>query len=238
VVAHLVSIDLEAPGIELVVTPPEPSLEGQHLAKKTSVFLEEEGLQLAVNGSFFEPFHSHGPWDYYPHAGDPVSVLGLAVFEGKQYAAPRQGYANLCISREGEVTLGEPPAEVRHALPGREVFVQSGRVRQSYSVYSHADEPSPRTVVGLDATGRRLFFVVVDGRQPRYSRGATLPEVGRIAVSLGADRVLHLDGGGSTTLVVTQDGRPSVLNRPIHTRIPGRERPVANHLGVRARHEG
>nr|WP_268871503.1 hypothetical protein [Xanthomonas vesicatoria] len=30
------------------------------------------------------------------------------------------------------------------------------------------------------------------------------------------------------------DGRVRTLNRPIHTGIPGRERPVANQLGVRS----
>jgi hypothetical protein len=42
-----------------------------------------------------------------------------------------------------------------------------------------------------------------------------------------------LDGGGSTALVISdgQDGF-RLLNRPIHNRLPGRERPVGNHLGV------
>ena len=45
---------------------------------------------------------------------------------------------------------------------------------------------------------------------------------------------IELDGGGSATLVTEgEDGQPEVLSSPIHQRIPGRERPVANHLGVR-----
>jgi len=32
-----------------------------------------------------------------------------------------------------------------------------------------------------------------------------------------------------------RDGRPVQLNSPIDNRIPGRERPVANHLGIYAR---
>ena len=44
---------------------------------------------------------------------------------------------------------------------------------------------------------------------------------------------MNLDGGGSTSIAI-DDGRGGVrlLNSPIHTRIPWRERPVANHLGV------
>jgi len=28
------------------------------------------------------------------------------------------------------------------------------------------------------------------------------------------------------------DGAPLLLSSPIHTRIPGRERPIADHLGI------
>ena len=50
--------------------------------------------------------------------------------------------------------------------------------------------------------------------------------------SLGADYAMNLDGGGSSTMVVEgADGKPRVLNSPIDNHIPGRERPVANHLG-------
>jgi hypothetical protein len=51
---------------------------------------------------------------------------------------------------------------------------------------------------------------------------------------LGAVDAINLDGGGSATLVVADHGRPRVLNSPIHTGVPGRERPSANHLGVGA----
>jgi hypothetical protein len=54
-------------------------------------------------------------------------------------------------------------------------------------------------------------------------------------MELGAYKALNLDGGGSTTLVVADSGGTRSLNSPIHTRIPMRQRPVANHLGFYAR---
>ena len=74
-------------------------------------------------------------------------------------------------------------------------------------------------------------MLVVDGKQPFYSEGVTLAELADFLISLGCDRALNLDGGGSSTLVVNKDNRVTVLNAPIHTKIPMRERPVANHLG-------
>jgi exopolysaccharide biosynthesis protein len=44
---------------------------------------------------------------------------------------------------------------------------------------------------------------------------------------------MAMDGGGSSTLVVEgEDGSPRILNTPIDNYIPGRERPVGNHLGI------
>ena len=49
---------------------------------------------------------------------------------------------------------------------------------------------------------------------------------------LGASDALNLDGGGSSAMVAVSGGLPRLLSVPIHTGVPGRERPSANHLGV------
>jgi hypothetical protein len=42
-----------------------------------------------------------------------------------------------------------------------------------------------------------------------------------------------MDGGGSSTMVIRdRQGRAVVLNSPIESGVPGKERAVANHLGV------
>ena len=52
-------------------------------------------------------------------------------------------------------------------------------------------------------------------------------------IDQGAFAAMSLDGGGSSTLVIEgQDGKPRILNSPIDNYIPGRERPVGNHLGI------
>ena len=81
-----------------------------------------------------------------------------------------------------------------------------------------------------------MLLVVVDGRQPNYSEGVTLVELTEIVAGYGGDTALNLDGGGSTALIARgRTGQPIQLNSPIDNRIPGRERPVANHLGIYAR---
>lgn len=62
-----------------------------------------------------------------------------------------------------------------------------------------------------------------------------MDELADLLLEYGAYSAINMDGGGSVTLVVEgPDGKPEVLNSPIHARIPGLERPVANHLGIYA----
>jgi exopolysaccharide biosynthesis protein len=81
----------------------------------------------------------------------------------------------------------------------------------------------PRTAIGWN--GRRLFLVVVDGRQPPWSDGMTLDEMTWLFQRLRATDALNLDGGGSSALVL--NGR--VVNRPSDRE---GERAVGNALAL------
>lgn len=94
-------------------------------------------------------------------------------------------------------------------------------------------EMEPRTAIGINRNGRYLYLIVVDGRQPFYSSGATFTKLAQILIDQGAYLAMSLDGGGSSTLVIEGEaGQPIILNSPIDNYIPGRERPVGNHLGI------
>lgn len=86
----------------------------------------------------------------------------------------------------------------------------------------------PRTAVGIDTDGRRLLFLVIDGRSAS-SRGYTMVELANMMIALGADNALNLDGGGSSTLYSRKvTGEMGVINEPSD----GGERKVANGLGI------
>jgi hypothetical protein len=80
-----------------------------------------------------------------------------------------------------------------------------------------------RTAVGVTGDGR-LLLVVVDGRQPGYSRGMTLRELAELLRRLGAVQAMNLDGGGSSEMVVNG----LTANRPSDGRVRG----IANALVV------
>jgi hypothetical protein len=229
-VIHTVAVDLAA--VDFLVTPGDARCGRDVPARTTSAFLREFGVQVAVNGSFFEPFRPGTPWSYYPRAGDGVYILGLAASGGEVYSQANGHFSYLCLGEgRAEICPGDRPVNgQQQALAGFQRLVAEGRPVR------HADESlHPRTAVGLAEEGKRLWLVVVDGRQWRYSEGVTLAELSELLLELGVEDGLNLDGGGSSTLVVEGAKGPCLLNAPIHTYIPMRERPVGNHLGIYAK---
>ena len=223
-VLHWLSVDLSAPGVRFLATPGNPEAAMPFVGKKTTVFLKEQGCQIAINGDFFMPWYSSTIWDYYPKPGDPVATHGAAASEGVIYNR-NDGHllkTTLWISQENKVQVSiEPPKSIWNAWGGH-LLLLDGREENT--------ELSPRVAVGL--VGTKLLLLVIDGRQSGYSEGATAKELADLLVERGVSVAIQLDGGGSATMVAQGRG---ILNSPIDCRIPGRERHVANHLGIFAK---
>jgi len=225
-IAHIITVDLQTPGLQFLVTPGDPQAERPLEARTTSQFLREFDVQVAVNGDGFTPWHSNSLLDYYPHPGDPVTPNGTAASQGVVYATGTE--STLYISAENVVSFAAPESGLYNAISGDRMLVENGAPTNDPDDGTAA----PRTAIGLDGSGQKLIIVVIDGRQPLYSQGATLAELAEIIMYYGADTAMSLDGGGSSTLVVQGPHGARVLNSPIDLSIPGRERVVGNHLGV------
>lgn len=235
VVAHVVRIELDEPGIDFVVTPPEPTRAGDVRSQTTSAFLERHGVQLAINASFFYPFRNEHPLDYEPHPGDPVHVVGATASRGARFGKPMQGQATLYLARDDRPSFDVPRGEPWNAVSGLGYVVRDGErallVEDTFKLV-----PYPRTLAGTDAAGRTLTLLVIDGKQPGYSEGVTLAEAAELLQRLGVATAIQLDGGGSATLARRDAaGVARVVSSPANFRVPGWERSVATHLGVRAR---
>ena len=125
----------------------------------------------------------------------------------------------------GTLTLTLSPPEwnqVRHAIGGRLRLLKDGKINETLAEMHHAEKRhtpgkrasmlnlshEPRTALGYNAD--KLFLVVADGRQPKYSNGLTLYELASIPIELGATEAINLDGGSSSTFVVNGE----VANKP------------------------
>ena len=234
-VSHVVTIDLSTPGLRVFVTPPSPTrslnMRWQLAARTTETFLREFDQQLAVNANFYYPQRSNSIFYYYPRQGDGVSPVGRAASNGIRYGTfePKtrtlwfyDGWASIRAATATASSARQAVAGFPLLIAGREV--PSNR---------REDVRHPSVAAGLDASGRRLTFVVVDGRAPFYSDGVTVVELRDRLHDEGARDAILLDGGGSSTLVWRSfDHGVQVLNLPVHGRMPsGYQRPVANHIG-------
>ena len=227
-IAHIITIDLHTEGIRFLVTPLDNKKSDMPLnARTTTTFLRDYNLQIAVNGGEFSPWHSNSFLDYYPHVGDPVAPTGFAASRGKKYSEGNRPV--LYISKDNVATFEKPDDKVYNAISGSHMLIVEGEPIEGL----YSEIPAPRTALGVDFGPDRLVIVVVDGRQPFYSEGATLTQLADLMIEYGVYTAMNMDGGGSSTLVIEdENGKAEVLNSPIDSHIPGRERPVANHLGV------
>ncbi len=234
-IIHVVRIDLNTPGLAFLVTPGNPVDGHEVRAQTASQFLTKYNLQLVINGDFFWPWWYHNIFDYYPHDNDPTDVNGFAASRGAVYSeeTPDDPRPTLYLSQDNQADIDQPIGAVYNAISGLPLIVEGGHISAQIKPDEYYAGVNPRSAVGLDRQKRTLLLFVVDGRQPNYSEGVTLPELAQIAIEYGADEAFNLDGGGSSTLVMEDpQGQPEVLNSPIHASIPGMERPVGNHLGV------
>lgn len=241
-VYHVVRLDLTDPYLQLFVSP-SSNAAGQYRARTVSRFVSSSGALLGINASYFLPFAPGTPGgdDFVPQTDQFVEALGQVIVGGRRLPvnAARDPRVNaiLCIHRANlEIRAGSACRwDAVDAVAAGPLLLNDG-IEQSFE---HADpkyarEHHPRTAIGIAADGRSGWLVVVDGRQSVLSEGATLFELSAFFRDLGAADAINLDGGGSTTLAIDDGfGKPRVLNSPIHTGVPGRERPVANQLGVR-----
>ncbi|MGE8080463.1 phosphodiester glycosidase family protein [Peribacillus loiseleuriae] len=147
---------------------------------------------------------------YIPQDGYVLSIQGGE--EAAKYASVKPGQSISLV-----INVEDKWKNAKSMLASGPMIVKDGKVDMTISQSSaRAKERAPRTAVALDKTGKKVFFVTVDGRQTGYSRGMNLTEFAQYLVSIGADRAINLDGGGSTTMAVRKPGNiyATVVNMP------------------------
>ncbi len=167
----------------------------------------------SVNGDFFDMF------------GD-LSPSGLCIKDGRVVANPESRRAFVGMKKSGEVVLTDiaeyPDAkeELDCCFSGYQMVLRDGELYDVAPLEPFSFVRHPRTAVGLRKDGT-LLLLVVDGRLPEYSNGASLVDLARIMQSFSADRAINIDGGGSSVMFTRRDdgelrlhNRPADLHRP------------------------
>jgi exopolysaccharide biosynthesis protein len=227
-------IDLSDPHVSLRVSPggADPDGEGrfQTTLMPTSAIAQRERFDLAVNGDFFQAQKQEGQFAIPGYRANQWALVeGPAVTDGKAWSKSLKPRPALVVRQGGKVAIeqvGVPEGDLQQVISGAPMLVVKGKAVKYDSPAKH-----PRTAVGVDEKGAKLVILVVDGRNPGVSEGMTLAELAQEFIRLGCFTALNLDGGGSTSMVMREPNAETwkILNRPSD----GKERPVANALGVR-----
>jgi len=152
--------------------------------------------------------------------------IGNMSFGSNNYVLSGNGFAKAFL--DSAVNINDTILIPLNTNPKRgNIFTMTGggpRLIENGSVVSGlSTDVHPRTAVGFNYDSTKIFFVTVDGRQPGFSVGMSLPQLANYMLSIGCYQAVNLDGGGSTTMVV----RNRVVNSPSDA---AGERSVANAL--------
>ena len=116
--------------------------------------------------------------------------------------------------------------EMENAFAGGGMLLTNGQTAPATSIVGTGRQP--RTAFGISQDGTKAIFMVVDGRNT--SIGATHQELAALMVEYGAYNAMHLDGGGSSTMVVetNEDTSLELKNTPSD----GAARKTINAIGI------
>ena len=214
---HHLQVDLSNPRVELAtVLAADPDGAGPATAELTQpgVLAQRASALALVNCNPWQGVaDAAGKRSTDWHEGMPVQMLGLAKAKGELRSVPEDPkYCSIWMDIAGKPHIGRPDnlEVVREGAAGFLQLVQGGKVMSNANAAIH-----PRTALGLDATGRYLYLVVVDGRQPGYSEGMSYGELASYMREIGCQDAVNLDGGGSSIMMVaTGEGRYRIVNDP------------------------
>lgn len=157
--------------------------------------------------------------DFFAMGGDN-SPTGLCIKQGKvlKVSTSRPWFG---ITKEGVPVIGTGEqyenfyeGKLMEAVGGSNIILKNGFCNDLAVGGDFGKTRHPRTAVGMTGNNE-LILLVVDGRQPSISNGASLTDLAYIMQMLGAEEALNLDGGGSSTFVTyTESAGYTVENSP------------------------
>ncbi len=227
----LVTIDLACPELEFVLTP-RADLPAPFVTKSETTFdfARKQQTLVAINGGPFDP-NTLRP-------GQPTKIEGLLLRQGELISPPVPHFPSLVLdplNRPAKLPTGTTAEQASRFLNGLSGFIYVLTDGKSTMANEAKPERHPRTAVGFSADGKKMVWLIVDGRQPGVSEGVTHAELAELGKDAGCGDVLELDGGGSTTLVTFDAAKKEqrVDNRPIGLKLPGTLRPNGANFGLR-----
>lgn len=217
-----VRVELGAPGIELYVTPLDPSAVErgfQYRLRWIDDVVRNERLAVVINGALFTSTPAWRP----RLPGDLAKGVETVVSDHVTSHLWEHTYLlwfDDSLNPHLRPSKPPKPEELRAAkwgIGGQSVGLQNGKVWSGIG-----QTPDSRTAIGIDAERKLLFLAVAEWASPRV----VLEQLAK----LGARDAMLLDGGRSSAIAIGEGGRDLARGA-----LFGGWRPVATFFGIRAR---
>lgn len=237
---HALRIDLDNPAIRFTTTGRIADWEAdsrETLSERTRDFVTrlqgtDRRAVAAINANWY---------GLTSQSAVPVDLNGLAVSEGVLVSPPWNNQRAFVIRDDGTPDIVATSTTmdldgIEQAVSGYVAVLVNGNPN------GHNTDITSRTVIGMSRDRRYVVMLVIDGRRPGHSLGATDRESGQWLRYFGAWNGINLDGGGSSTMAWWNpaENRAEIFNIPT---VPFLgfpvtfERHVGNNIGVYFREE-
>ena len=222
---YWVRIDLTAPGIELYVTPKDPTAVSQgwqYRLRRIGDVVDRENLAIAINGSLF--ISKSGWWPLMP--GDLANGVETVVADHIVSHLWEHTYLLWFDDQlTPDLSGSKPPtaaelARAKWGIGGQAVWLWDGKVSPASDRALNS-----RTAIAIDRPRKRLFMAVGENISPR--------RILQKLADLGARDGMLLDGGRSSSMAIGKEAT-GVSTGVVY----GGWQPVATHFGVRAKRLG
>lgn len=164
--------------------------------------------------------------------------LGMLIDDGLYYTPPTNEFIDFIYYKDGTTEiknlhgyngalLSDLQKRAYWAVGTSYSLVQKGKINlENIERHSYANSRNPRTMIGQKRDGTFLL-VVADGRSSA-SKGLTAQQQAELMLELGCYNSSNFDGGGSSCMVLSENGQTRVVNKPSD----GAERSVGSVLLV------
>src|SRR5688572_21196347 len=238
-VVNILEINMTAPGLSFRMQPGNGPDPGEVARMTTRNFVNSINAQIGVNGDFFNT----AP----PYPFPNTDVTHIAASNGDIYSANggNDPTFNVSATNEPRIVRGSGPGTttntagitLHNAIGGNQRILNNGTVSAPNDPYTNT--LNPHTAIAVSQDRSRVLLMTVHGRQTDYSERMFTTDNANLFLHVGGWDAINIDGGGSTTMVMDDDGDAvqdaRIINSPSDNatpQMPGTERLVANNLAV------
>ncbi len=207
---HLITIQLNAPEISIISTPPSNNSRFETIGETTSKFSQKYQPHIAINASPFS----------YP--ASPLSshrmIEGIYIHEGTLVSEPNSRYAALCFYKNKKAYIVNSQT-IENTQNAYFAFGGFWTILDNNEIIQFEDIKDSRTAIGISEDGFTLYILVVE--KNAKSTGMSFMDCAIVLQHAGAIQAMQLDGGGSSGLILKNAPTNSVYSK----------RKVANNIG-------